>query len=41
MAPGRSLVVICPQCKEHVVASEEQHMIYNDGPPHLIGAFHW
>ena len=32
MVPGRTLVAICPQCKKHVVASEEQHMIYNDGP---------
>jgi hypothetical protein len=35
--PGRSLVAICPECKKHVVASEEQHMIYNDGP----AAPHW
>ncbi len=32
MTPGRSLVAISPQCKKHLVASEEQHMIYNDGP---------
>jgi hypothetical protein len=25
-------VAICPECKKHVVASEQQHMIYNDGP---------
>jgi hypothetical protein len=32
VVPGRTLVAICPQCKKHVVASEEQYMIYNDGP---------
>ncbi len=32
MRPERTLVAICPQCNKHVVASEEQHMIYNDGP---------
>lgn len=32
MVPERSLVAICPECKKHVVASEQQHMIYNDGP---------